>query len=81
MASLTGPADAVQALLADRELPAAAELLGPVEDAAGQHPDAAAGAQVSRAGAGPGTAQAQAARSARKEPGAVRVQLDPAELI
>jgi primosomal protein N' (replication factor Y) len=81
MASLTGPDDAVQALLSAAELPAAAELLGPVD----VPPDSirmllrvprSAGLALARA-----LHQAQAARSARKEPGAVRVQLDPAELI
>ncbi len=74
MASLTGPDDAVQALLSAAELPPTAELLGPVERAAGQHPDAAAGAQVSRAGAGPGAAsgagRAQRAEGAGSGPGA-----------
>ena len=81
MASLTGPDDAVRALLAAAELPAAAELLGPVD----VPPDSirmllrvprSAGLALAQA-----LHQAQAARSARKEPGAVRVQLDPAELI
>ncbi|HUY45344.1 MAG TPA: primosomal protein N' [Streptosporangiaceae bacterium] len=81
MASLTGPANAVEALLAAATLPDAAELLGPVE--AG--PDSfrillrvprSAGLALASA-----LREAQAARSARKEPGAVRVQLDPAELI
>jgi primosomal protein N' (replication factor Y) (superfamily II helicase) len=81
MASLTGPDDAVRALLSAAELPAGTELLGPVD----VPPDSirmllrvprSAGLALARA-----LHQAQAARSARKEPGAVRVQLDPAELI
>ena len=81
MASLTGPDDAVQALLSAAELPPTAELLGPVD----VPPDSirmllrvprSAGLALAQA-----LHQAQAARSARKEPGAVRVQLDPAELI
>jgi primosomal protein N' (replication factor Y) (superfamily II helicase) len=81
MASLTGPDDAVQALLSAAELPPTAELLGPVD----VPPDSirmllrvprSAGLALARA-----LHQAQAVRSARKEPGAVRVQLDPAELI
>jgi primosomal protein N' (replication factor Y) len=81
MASLTGPDDAVQALLSAAELPPTAELLGPVD----VPPDSirmllrvprSAGLALAQA-----LHQAQAVRSARKEPGAVRVQLDPAELI
>ena len=81
MASLTGPDDAVQALLSATELPPTAELLGPVD----VPPDSirmllrvprSAGLALAQA-----LHQAQAVRSARKEPGAVRVQLDPAELI
>ena len=81
MASLTGPDEAVQALLAAAELPAGTERLGPVD----VPPDSirmllrvprSAGLALARA-----LHAGQAARSARKEPGAVRVQLDPAELI
>jgi primosomal protein N' (replication factor Y) (superfamily II helicase) len=81
MASLTGPDEAVQALLAAAELPAGTDLLGPVD----VPPDGirmllrvprSAGLALARA-----LHAAQATRSARKEPGAVRVQLDPAELI
>ncbi len=81
MASLTGPAGAIQALLAAAALPAGTDLLGPVD----VPPDSirmllrvprSAGLALARA-----LHVAQALRSARKEPGAVRVQLDPAELI
>ena len=81
IASLSGPQDAVGALLADAELPSGAELLGPVEEP----PDSVRmlvrvprSAGLALAGA---LHRAQAGRSARKAPGAVRVQLDPAELI
>jgi primosomal protein N' (replication factor Y) len=81
MASVTGPESAVEALLAAAALPAVTEVLGPVEAA----PDSVRmllrvprSATLALAGA---LREAQAARSARKEPGAVRVQLDPAELI
>ena len=47
----------------------------------GIRPVSGAGSQVRGHGAGPGLRSGQAARSAAKEPGAVRVQLDPAELI
>jgi primosomal protein N' (replication factor Y) (superfamily II helicase) len=93
MASLTGPPDAVAALLDAAVLPENAEVLGPVP---GGHPGPSAG--TPGAGpesvrmlvrvptpAGPGLARAlhdaQAVRSARKDVGAVRVQLDPPELI
>jgi primosomal protein N' (replication factor Y) len=81
IASVTGPQDAVGELLAAAELPPAAELLGPVEEP----PDSIRmlvrvprSAGLALAGA---LHLAQAARSARKAAGAVRVQLDPAELI
>jgi primosomal protein N' (replication factor Y) len=95
MASLTGPADAVTALLDAASLPEQAEVLGPVP---GGHPgpDSPGGVQgalpesvrmlvrVPRpAGAALARAlhDAQGVRSARKDAGAVRVQLDPPELI
>jgi primosomal protein N' (replication factor Y) len=81
IASLSGPQGAVDALLAAADLPPGSELLGPVEEP----PDSIRMlVRVPRsegmmlAGALHG---AQAGRSARKAPGAVRVQLDPAELI
>ena len=81
IASLSGPQDAVDALLADAELPPGAQQLGPVEEP----PDSVRMlVRVPRseglmlAGA---LHRAQAGRTARKAAGAVRVQLDPAELI
>jgi primosomal protein N' (replication factor Y) (superfamily II helicase) len=91
MAAVTGEATAVASLLAGTD--PAFEVLGPVPvEQAGpeQAPDSAAddqvralvrssraqGAELARA-----LAAAQAGRSARKEGGGVRVQLDPAELI
>jgi primosomal protein N' (replication factor Y) len=95
MASLTGPADAVRALLDAASLPGQAEVLGPVPGghpgpdspggAHGAHPESVrmlvrvprpAGAALARA-----LHDAQAVRSARKDAGAVRVHLDPPELI
>ncbi len=92
MASLTGPVDAVTALLDAASMPGAAEVLGPVS---GGHPGPnspgstlpesvrmlvrvprPAGSALARA-----LHDAQAVRSARKDAGAVRVQLDPPELI
>jgi len=95
MASLTGPVDAVTALLDAASLPAGAEVLGPVPGgppgpgAAGAAPGAPLESvrmlvRVPKP-AGPALARGlhagQAARSARKDAGAVRVQLDPPELI
>ncbi len=91
MAAVTGEAAAVASLLAGTD--PGFEVLGPVpvehagpeqppETAAGEHVRAlirasrARGAELARA-----LAAAQAGRSARKEGGGVRVQLDPAELI
>ncbi len=81
IASVSGPRDAVEAMLADTELPPGAELLGPVDEP----PDGVRmlvrvprSAALMLAGA---LQRAQAGRSARKVQGAVRVQLDPAELI
>jgi primosomal protein N' (replication factor Y) len=99
MASLSGPHRAVRALLDAAELPAGAEVLGPVpvagtdpgatgdqaEDPAGtdgdlvrflvRAPRSAGGALAVALRAG------QAARTARKDAGVVRLELDPAELI
>ncbi len=93
MASLTGAKDAVAGLLAAAELPPAAEVLGPVPiTTAGalEHGDQATGEAVralirvprSMGGALAAALRAgQGVRSARKDPGVVRLQLDPAELI
>jgi len=111
MASVAGPADAVDALLAAARLPGDAELLGPLP-AVSDQPGRASDRQSGRAGGSlatlpgdvgepgldavrylvrvprsEGTELAlalhagQAARTAAKDPGAVRVQLDPAALI
>jgi primosomal protein N' (replication factor Y) (superfamily II helicase) len=85
MAAATGEAAAVGSLLAGTD--PAFEVLGPVpvEHGAGETQDQvralirtsrARGAELARA-----LQAAQAGRSARKEGGGVRVQLDPAELI
>jgi primosomal protein N' (replication factor Y) len=93
MAAVTGDADAVATLLAAVPAPARGhhlDVLGPVPvdsaggPASGDEPQVRALLRVPRAD-GPALARvlhaAQAARSARKEGGGVRVQLDPAELI
>jgi primosomal protein N' (replication factor Y) (superfamily II helicase) len=92
MAALTGPEHAVLALLSTAQLPSGAEVLGPVPTSAADGGAAQAGDEPAlrflvRAPRSAGSALAlalragQAARSARKEPGTVRVQLDPAELV
>ncbi len=95
MASVTGAPAAVADFVGAAGLPAQAELLGPVPvetvpaRQAGQHPAAPAEPQeraLIRIGRRDGLAlaralhAAQATRSARKDGGAVRVQLDPAEV-
>jgi primosomal protein N' (replication factor Y) (superfamily II helicase) len=94
MASLTGPADAVRELLGAADLPPGADVLGPVPVYDGRSPAAGAPAAgpepvrvLVRIDRNAGTAlavalrAAQAFRSARKDAGVVRLQLDPAELI
>ncbi len=86
MAAVTGPRDAVDTLLGRLDLPEA-EILGPVPVGAAEQgaleADVRALVRVPRA-AGAALARAVAAslavRSARREGGTVRVQLDPAEL-
>jgi primosomal protein N' (replication factor Y) (superfamily II helicase) len=88
MASVTGSPEAVTSLLAG--LPAGAEILGPIptdeNDTAFPRPTGPDRPPVRALVRAPRTAglalaralqAAQAARTARKEPGAVRVQLDP----
>ncbi len=112
LASLTGPEDAVREVLAAADLPAGAEVLGPVPVADGGRGGGRAGdgervegepgdepgdrhaeqgrdtaRMLVRVDRQNGTAlaaalrTAQAARSARKDAGVVRLQLDPAELL
>ncbi len=86
MASLSGPPAAVQALLAAVKLPGDAEILGPLPvHSTGPGPEAIRSLVRVPRSEGSELAAAlhagQAARSAAKEPGAVRVQLDPAALI
>jgi primosomal protein N' (replication factor Y) len=80
MASLTGPADAVAELLELAELPDGAEVLGPVP--VGEEERALVRVASRSAGGALAAALHAAAgvRSARKSPGAVRVQVDPREL-
>jgi primosomal protein N' (replication factor Y) len=81
MAAVSGSADAVAGFLADTVLPAEAEVIGTVPAGADKvqtliripRPGGMALAAALR--------QAQAARTARKDTGQVRVQLDPADLI
>ncbi len=89
MASITGSGEALRKLLADAALPGGAEILGPVPVPVSHDRPAEgepyrvlvrvprpAGAQLARA-----LAEAQAVRSARKDPERLRVQIDPLELI
>jgi len=95
MASVTGTPEAVAEFIGAAGLPAHAQVLGPVPvdtasaRQAGQDPDVSAETQeraLIRIGRGEGLAlaralhAAQATRSARKDGGPVRVQLDPAEV-
>jgi primosomal protein N' (replication factor Y) (superfamily II helicase) len=81
MATVTGSANAVAGFLADTELPAEAEVIGTVP--AG--PDKVrALIRIPRPGGlalAAALRRAQAARTARKDAGQVRIQLDPADLI
>jgi primosomal protein N' (replication factor Y) (superfamily II helicase) len=92
LAALTGASGAVQEVLDAAELPAGAEVLGPVPVAdggpPGLRPDGSAAVRVLvRADRQQGTPlaaalrAAQAIRSAHKDAGVVRLQLDPAELL
>jgi primosomal protein N' (replication factor Y) (superfamily II helicase) len=94
LAAVSGAEQAVAALMAAAELPPGADVLGPVTpdgaapagNGAGQRPADTVRMLVrvprSRAAALAAALQAaQAVRSARKDAGPVRVQLDPAELI
>jgi primosomal protein N' (replication factor Y) len=91
MASVSGPEQAVAALLEILTLPPNGELLGPLPAANGRAgttgPAVEATRYLVRVPRSEGTAlalalrAAQAVRSAAKEPGSVRVQLDPAALI
>ncbi|WP_434581954.1 primosomal protein N' [Carbonactinospora thermoautotrophica] len=86
MASVTGPRPAVDDLLASVELPEAAEVLGPVPLPGNREgtPQERALIRVppARTRALCGALRAAlAARSARKDPDSVRVQVDPLELV
>jgi len=92
MAAVDGQPEAIAALLARAQLPPAAEVLGPVPVPSTSRSRTAGSAEEGRERAlirvprrdGPALAAALrvggATRAARKEPGAVRVQLDPIEL-
>jgi len=83
LVTLTGPADAVNELLALATLPASTEVLGPVALGGAAAPAFRA---VLRAPRNQGAAlsaalhAASGVRSARKSAGAVRIQVDPAEI-
>ncbi|NUU17682.1 primosomal protein N' [Cellulomonas humilata] len=86
IAAVTGPRDAVDTLLARLDVPDA-EILGPVPVGAAEEgalePDVRALVRVPRSSGAPlarSLAASLAVRSARREGGTVRVQLDPADL-
>lgn len=93
LATLTGPAEAVGALLGHARLPASADVLGPVPVAQDPRPPAGQDAPTpavralvrvpvaDRAALARALREAAAVRSARKEPGAVRVQIDPLDVL
>jgi primosomal protein N' (replication factor Y) len=91
MAALTGPAAAVREVLSAAALPESADVLGPVpvRDSPGRgiapsEEQVRALIRVPRPGGlalATALRAAQAVRSARKDAGVVRLQLDPAELI
>ena len=92
MASLTGTAASVGAVLSAARLPGGADVLGPVPLARSPAADGGrtseeqvrALVRVPRSGGlalAAALKTARAIRSARKDPGVVRLQLDPAELI
>ena len=89
MAAVTGEPEAVAGSLGAAALPAGAEVLGPVPVEAAPAAQARSGRCARSSGSprdqGAALARAlhaaQATRSARKDAGAVRVQLDPAEVI
>jgi primosomal protein N' (replication factor Y) (superfamily II helicase) len=81
MAAVTGSAGSVAGFLGETELPAQAEVIGTVPAGADK---VQALIRIPRPGAlalAAALRQAQAARTARKEAGQVRVRLDPADLI
>jgi primosomal protein N' (replication factor Y) (superfamily II helicase) len=91
MAAVTGTAEAVEAFLAGASLPATAELIGPVALAGTGHDHGEteqgkvqALIRIPRSGGlalAAALHTAMAGRTARKQAGQIRIQLDPAELI
>jgi primosomal protein N' (replication factor Y) len=82
VASLTGPPDAVRGLLAATHLPPGTDVLGPVplEDAEGAVRTVVRAPEAEREPLTRALREAQAVRSARREPGAVRIRVDPRDL-
>jgi primosomal protein N' (replication factor Y) len=81
IASLTGSPDAVAELIAVTDLPAAAELLGPVDAGEGQERLLVRTARGAGAALAAALRAGAAVRSARKSTGAVRIQVDPLDLL
>jgi primosomal protein N' (replication factor Y) len=84
MASVTGPPEAVADFVGTAGLPERAEILGPIPLEGDRPPEASRALIRIERGDGLELARAlhavQATRSARKDGGAIRVQLDPAEV-
>ncbi len=81
MAALTGPLPALRDLIAEAVLPDGGEVVGPVASSDGDvrylvRAPSEAGGELAMS-----LRAALARRSARKEPGTIRLRLDPAELI
>ncbi len=81
MAAVTGAAATVTKFLAETVFPAAAEVIGTVPAGRGQGPGADQDSAPRGLALAAALRDAQAARTARKDTGQVRIQVDPADLI
>jgi primosomal protein N' (replication factor Y) len=84
IAAVTGPAEAVEPFLAEAVLPAGAELIGPVALGGASAGKVQGLIRIPRPGGlalAAALRAALAARTARKQAGQIRIQLDPPELI
>jgi len=81
VASLTGPPAGVAELLEAADLPDGAEVLGPVEAGEGQERMLVRTSRSAGRALAAALRAAAGVRSARKSPDAVRVQIDPLELL
>jgi primosomal protein N' (replication factor Y) len=81
VASLTGAPAAVAELLEAADLPDGAEILGPVPAGEGQERMLVRTSRSAGRALAASLRAAAGVRSARKSPGAVRIQIDPLELM